>query len=293
MTLLLNISAVVSWADMEPRQDKRNQIIAAIIIAAAILIGIAYFFSRSSSAPSTPSNIASSTAPTSTSSTSSVPGVTITSASSSSGYTVHLITGGKAPVAPNYKTPLVFTDPSVTADEQTSMQAQFAQVQAVIAANGQDFNSWIELGDLRKEAGDYAGAALDWQYMSALYSDNIVSNANLADVYTNYLHDYPKAAAAYKAAIVNNPKQTYLYQDLFQLYTNQYPQSTATIEGVLKQGITAVPQATDLMVTLARYYKSTGDMTDAKAEYGVAIASAQSQGQTALVTQIQKEEAGI
>jgi len=250
--LLLNISAVVFWADMEPQQDKRNEIIAIIIIGAIILIGIAYFFSKSLSTPTTPSNTASST-PINTTSSSSASSITVTSASSSSGYTIHLITAGKAPVAPSFKTPLTFSDPSVTADEQVSMQAQFAQVQTTLAANDQDFNSWIELGDLRKEAGDYTGAAADWQYVSALYSSNVVSNANLADLYTNYLHEYPQAAAAYKAAIANDPTQVYLYDDLFQLYTNQYPQPTATIVALLKQGLAANPNAAELKADLAKY----------------------------------------
>jgi tetratricopeptide (TPR) repeat protein len=141
----------------------------------------------------------------------------------------------------------------VTAEEKVSMQASFAQVQTAIAANVQDFNSWIELGDLRKEAGDYAGAEADWQYISALYPSNIVSNANLADLYTFYLHKYPQAAAAYKAAIANDPKQVALYVNLFSLYTNQYPQPSATIVALLKQGLAVNPNAAELKADLAKY----------------------------------------
>jgi tetratricopeptide (TPR) repeat protein len=237
---------------MEPRSDKRNEIIAIIIIVAAVLIAIAYFFSHTSS-PSAPAGTASSTATsaTSTSAVSSSTMVTVTSAPSSAGYTIKLLPAGKAPTAPDYKAPLTFSA-SVPADQQASMQAQFMQVQAALAQNNQDFNAWIELGDLHKEAGDYDGAAADWQYMSALYPSNIVSNANLADLYTNYLMNYPKAAAAYKAAIANNPTEVYLYQDLFSLYTNQYPQPTTTIEALLNQGLSANPSAAELKVDLTK-----------------------------------------
>ena len=277
---------------MEPRQDRRNEIIAIIIIAAIVLIGIIYFFSHISSS-NTLSNIASSTATgaTTTSATSSTTSITVASVSSTTGYTIKIVPVGKAPAAPDYKASLACSA-GIAADVCSSTQAQFSVAQAAIKTNPTDFNAWIALGVYREEAGDYVGAAVDWQYMSALYPNNIVSNANLADLYTNYLKDYPKAAAAYKAAIANNPTQVYLYQDLFQLYTVQYPQTSTIVVSILKQGITTNPKATELMVTLARYYKSTGDLVDAKAEYTAAITSAQNQGQTTLAAQIQTEEAG-
>jgi hypothetical protein len=252
--ILLNDSAMVLSSDMEPRTDKRNEIIAGIIIIAIILIGIAYFFSKSTPEIPLPVSVATSTSEsaTSTSGTINVTG----SSASSSGYTITPIYSGgsgAAPVAPDYKVPLVFSDPTVTADEQASMQSQFAAAQATLAQSPEDFNSWIELGDLRKQAGDYDGAAADWQYMSELYPTNVVSNANLGDLYTNYLPDYPKAAAAYKAQIAIDPTDVYIYDDLFSLYTNQYPQSTAIITAMLKAGIAANPGAAELKADLAKY----------------------------------------
>jgi tetratricopeptide (TPR) repeat protein len=250
--LLLNISAMVSFSDMEPRSDRRNEIIAGIIIGAIVLVGIAYYFSKSSPQAAPPGTAATSTTASSSSSSTSVT-INGNSATSTDGYTIKPIYATAAPTAPSYKIPLVFSDPSVTADERTSMQTQFAQVQAVLVKTPQDFNSWIALGDLRKEAGDYAGAALDWQYMSKLYPSNIVSNANLGDLYTNYLPDYPKAAAALKAQIANDPTDVYIYDDLYSLYTHQYPQSTATIVALLKAGIAANPAAAELKADLAKY----------------------------------------
>jgi tetratricopeptide (TPR) repeat protein len=243
---------------MEPRTDGRNQIIAGIIIVAIVLIGIAYYFSKTSpQIPlSTPATSTSETSSESLSTTTSAGTVTISGAkASSSGYTITPIYAGgsgAASVAPSYKTPLVFTDPTITPDLQASMQVQFAATQALIGKTPTDFNSWIELGDLRKEAGDYTGAAADWQYMSALYPTNIVSNANLGDLYANYLKDYPKAAAAFKSQIANDPTDTYIYDDLFQLYTNQYPQPTAVITAMLKAGIAANPNAVELKADLAK-----------------------------------------
>jgi tetratricopeptide (TPR) repeat protein len=239
---------------MEERPDRRNEIIAGIVIAAIVIIGIAYFLSKSSPTP-IPSTTASSTTSADASSTPltvSVNGNTVTS--NNPGYTVTPIYAtSSAPTAPSFKSPLVFTDPSVTADIKASMQTQFVQVEATLAKSPTDFNSWIELGDLRKEAGDYEGAEADWKYMSALYPTNVVSNANLGDLYTNYLHEYPQAAAALKAQIANDPTDVYIYDNLFSLYTNQYPQSTAVITAMLKAGIAANPNAAELKADLAKY----------------------------------------
>lgn len=241
---------------MEQGPDNRNKIIMTIIATAAVLCGLAYLFSRSVS-PSTPTQESTATTTQSiglaTSSRVGTGGVTITTGSSTAGgsYTIKLITAGKAPVAPNYMAPVAY-DPTLSVDERASFASQIAQAQALIAKNKQSFDAWIALGDARKEAGDYAGAEADWRYISELYPTNVVSNANLADLYTNYLHDYPKAAAAYKAAIANDPKQTYLYADLATLYTYQYPQPKSVIIAVLNQGLAANPSDPGLKAMLAK-----------------------------------------
>jgi tetratricopeptide (TPR) repeat protein len=208
-------------------------------------------------------------------------------------YTITAIPGAKPGVAaPDFTLPLVFSS-SVSPDTQASLEAAFAQVQSALKKNATDFDSWIALGDLRKEAGDYAGAAADWEYASEAYPGNIISFANLGDLYSHFLPNYPKAAAAYKQQIANDPTDVEIYQDLFLLYTNQYPQAAGVAETLVKQGIAANPKAVDLQVLLARYYKSQGDTADAKAEYDAAIANAQAQGQTSVAAQLQAEEAAL
>jgi len=263
---------------MRMNTQNRNILIGIIILAA---LAAAVYFILQQQKPTTTS-MATSTSATSTYnlSTSTVPGYTITE--------VPISSGSHTPIAPDYTMPLAFSS-SVTPDERTSLQAQFVQVQAALAQNKLDFGSWITLGNLRKEAGDYAGAALDWQYASAEFPNNVVSFANLADLYTNFMPDYPKAAAAYKQEIKNNPSQPYIYEDLFQLYTTQYPQGSSAPEAVLQQGIAANPKAVDLQLDLARYYKSKGETAQAQAEYQAAIANATAQGQTSSAAQIQQE----
>ena len=239
---------------MESQPDNRNRIIATIIVTAAVLCGLADLFSRTAPAAApvtTPGATSTSQAATTTVIGG---GITVTTGTSTSGggYTIKMVNPGKAPVAPDYMAPVTY-DPTLTADERASFASGIAQAQALIAKDKQSFDAWIQLGDMRKEAGDYANAALDWQYMTALYPTNVVSNANLADLYTNYLHDYPKAAAAYKAAIANDPKQVYLYTDLVSLYANQYPQPSSTIVALIKQGLAVNPASPELKAALAKY----------------------------------------
>ena len=167
------------------------------------------------------------------------------------------VSGSSAPKAPNYQAPLVFSA-NVSADEQSAFRQQFSQAQSLIAANAKDFNGWISLGTVREEAGDYQGAAADWEYVSALYPANQVSFANLGDLYANYLHDYAKAAANYKTEIKNDPNFPQMYLALYQLYTGPYPQSSAAIETMLQAGIKANPNAPELQTALSQYQHSQG-----------------------------------
>ena len=193
--------------------------------------------------------------------------------------------------APNSASPLVFST-SVTADLQTVMQGQFAATQLLLKTKPQDFDAWIALGGLRKNAGDYKGAAEDWQYMSALYPTNQISFTNLGDLYENYLKDYAKAESNYLISIKNSPSNAAVYRNLYDLYY-VYGYNKAKVEAVLKQGIAAAPKAVDMQVLLARYYRDTGRTAEAKAEYSLAIKNAQSQGQTDLATTLQAESSAF
>jgi tetratricopeptide (TPR) repeat protein len=224
-------------------QTTRTTLITLAVIIVVLLLGYFAWKERSSSAPAPTTTTSNATTTTATS-------TTVSASSTNTGkYTIKLVPSIKAP---DYKAPLVFSK-GITADQQAALQTQYATAVAAITKNPDDFNAWIMLGYVRKEAGDYEGAATDWQYMSDLAPSNPISFADLADLYTNFLPNYPKAAAAYKQEIKNNPTATYIYQDLYTLYTNQYPQSPAVIEAMLQAGITANPSAADLKATLAAY----------------------------------------
>jgi tetratricopeptide (TPR) repeat protein len=185
--------------------------------------------------------------------TSTTPITISTTTRSSPGYTVKVFSSpATKATAPDYTAPLSCAS-SVPAEVCASDESQLVQAQATIKADPTDFNAWIALGDARDQAGDYTGAEADWQYMSALYPTNTVSFANLGDLYQNYLHEYPRAVAAYKQEIINDPKLPYIYMNMYQLYAGEYPQSSSVITALLQKGIAANPTATELQATLSAY----------------------------------------
>lgn len=206
-------------------------------------------------------------------------------------YTVTQLPDETIPAPPNYKTPLVFSA-SVSADVRTALNAQFADTESALAKDPTNFDALINLGIIRKMGGDYTGAATDWQYAAILYPKSQVPFDDLGDLYTNFIKAYPQAAAEYKQALKDDPTDMTAYQGLFALYTTYGYGSSASAIALLKQGIAANPKNIDLELMLARYYKSQSDSVDATAEYNAAIANARSQGQTALVAQIQQEASG-
>ena len=268
-------------------QTQKNGLIGGVIAIIILLIG-GYLYTRNP-APALAPGAATST-PVSTATTTSIASGGIQTTPSSGGYTIS-VQPISAP-APDFKAPLVFAS-TYPVSAQASLQTQFTADVAALQKSATDVDAWINIGTLRKLAGDNAGAAKDWEYASLLSPTNIVTFANLGDLYTNFLPDYPKAAKNYLQEIKNNPTYADSYRELFALYTNQYPQGTTTPANILKEGIVASPKSADLYVLLARYYAGKGDIADAKTEYQLAIAVAQSQSDASLVSEIQNEEAAL
>ena len=266
-------------------------IVIAIIVVALAVLG-SYWLDHRTVAPTvgTATTTAESATTTTklvnaTSSTGSAVGSIVTSGDGS--YTVKLIPEKTAAKAPDYTKPLVFSA-SITPAVKTVLQSQFTTTVAGLNKDKYDFNMWVNLGSVRHMAGDEQGAKEIWEYVSLVWPSNAASFNSLGDLYANFLKDYAKAESNYLIAIKNKPADTNPYKNLFTLYYNAgYNKNKA--EGILKQGIAAVPKAVDMQVLLARYYRDNGRTVEAKAEYSLAISNAQSQGQTDLATTLQTE----
>lgn len=212
-------------------QTSRNASIG--VIALIVLVLLAYFAWKERGGSQVPSTTATSTGI-------SINVGTSTEASSTGGYIVTPIYATTTPAAaqaPNYKTPLT-SSAGISADLWASAEALFATIQTTLASTPKDWGSWITLGALRKETGDYQGATADWKYVTKLYPTDPTAYADLGDLYANYLNQPTQGEAYYKQAIALDPTQEEaFYQNLAQIYIAQG--DTADAKATLQQGISA------------------------------------------------------
>lgn len=208
----------------------RNILIGIVVIVIIALLGYLAWQGRQGSGITQPASTATSTGTSITIPTSTAP-------ASGSGYTITPITSAGAPTAPDYKTPLTFPA-SMSADEQASLQGQFTSIQTTLASSPTDYPSWIQLGILREDTGDYQGAAADWKYVTEIYPNDPTAFADLGDLYASYLNEPSQGVTNYKEAIKLDPTQEEtFYQNLAQIYLNEG--DTADAKATLEEGINA------------------------------------------------------
>ena len=144
-------------------------------------------------------------------------------------------------LTPDFTRPLAFAD-TVDAEVRTFLQGKFDGLQETLKGNSTDFNAWVALGTLRKTAGDYAGAAEDWDYIARLYPNSTIPFDNLGDLYMNFIKNYPQAEANFKASLVFNPGNIHAYQQLFALYTTYgYKTDTTAAADLVAAGLAKNP----------------------------------------------------
>ena len=157
--------------------------------------------------------------------------------------------------APDFHAMLTFGT-TVSKEVQASLNAQLLVVQATLAQNKQDFSAWLELGHLRKSAGDYKGAAEIWEYVAVLWPKEVVPYNNLGDLYMNFIKDYAKAERNYKKIITLQPNYIDAYSNLFTLYRYVYKTNTTAALDIINQGLVANPGNTDLLALKAQYQQA-------------------------------------
>lgn len=226
---------------------------------------------------------ATSTAATSTATTT-VNGVTGTGSFTVSGDTIDL-------TPPDFRAPITFAA-GTSAEVKAAINARDAQIVAALTKNTFDLGQWIDLGTIRKMAGDYKGAETAWLFVTKASPNNTIAYNNLGDLYMNFLPDYPKAEAMYLKTIAIDKTLVGSYETLALLYEHFYKIQTTAAEDILKKGIAANPASVDLKATLARYYKNALLPAKAKVEYQAAIDTATAQGQTDLAASL-RAEAGL
>ena len=275
---------------MNSSNNQYNNVVIIVSLLALVLLG-AFLVLRPNHGGNDTSVTATSTVSSTTVASTNTQGSSTGGVVGTGHYTVKIL--GTVPAAPDFKSSLVCAS-SINTSQCAQLQSQAAAMSAQLTKTPEDWSLWLGLGIARKTAGDYQGAISAWHYLTVLYPTDATAFSNLGDLYLNYLKDYSASVSNYKIAIKNNPTNLDAYKNIFQVYTTTtYTGGVGAAADILKQGIMSNPKAVDLQVILARYYKSQGDIVNAKATYNAAINNAQGQGETTLATQIQTEAAGL
>ena len=161
----------------------------------------------------------------------------------------------------------------------------------VIISNTQDA---VIKARTQKNAGNYAGAIATLTAALKLAPGDVVVNNNLGDLYMNWAKDYVKAEASYKKVIATDSRYLDAYRHLFDLYTTtSYKPSNTAAADIVAKALVALPNAYDLQVMLARWYRDTRNYAQAKVTYQAAIDNAQRQNLTKVAADIQAELAAL
>lgn len=119
----------------------------------------------------------------------------------------------------------------------TSTKTEMEQLVSELENTPYNATLWSELGLYRKEAGDYEGARLAWEFAYELQPENAVIAENLGVLYGYYLRDGSKSEEFFRVAILLEPKNIHLRLRLFELYRDVFKDKAkerAAIEEALK-----------------------------------------------------------
>lgn len=194
--------------------------------------------------------------------------------------------------APSLERPITIP-PSFSSEAAALMQKEIRTLIAGIKGKPGDMSLWLDLGLRWQEIGDYEGARAAYEYVARLAPSSSTAYANLGNLYHYYLKDFPKSEQYFLQAIKLDPKYVLFYANLHDLYRYSYKKDTGAAADILKQGIKANPEAVDLYVALAAYYKTQGNRAQAKVYYEQALDLAIDAGNTALREAIGKELAEL
>lgn len=169
-------------------------------------------------------------------------------------------------IYPDIKQDLSFPD-TFSEEAREIIQNNILTLASQLKTNPTSFNDWLDLATQYKIIEDYENAREIWEFLNIAFPGNSVSFTNLGNLYHYYLKDFPKAEQNLYLAIENDKTNTSSYIGLHELYKYSYKQDTDLVTAVLFEGLMKNPNDTNLLVTLANYYKEKGDTTNARKYY--------------------------
>lgn len=132
-----------------------------------------------------------------------------------------------------------------------------------------DFWYLLEMAQIKKDFGDYYGAEEILIKAGEDNPENSTSFGNLADLYANFIKDYPKATQAYQVAIANSINDSFGVNFVrnFHDFARYSIGNSEMAEIILLDGIKGRPENSELHALLASFYKETGDKIKALEYY--------------------------
>lgn len=129
---------------------------------------------------------------------------------------------------------------SASVSEETRKQLVFdiSEVSGTLRGNYNYLQGWLQLGILRKAAGDYDGAVEAWEFAGLLRPQSAISFLNLADLYGYYIHDNQKAEESFSKAISAEPQNSFPYFQAANFYGDVLKEKEKA-KDILRQGISA------------------------------------------------------
>jgi tetratricopeptide (TPR) repeat protein len=133
----------------------------------------------------------------------------------------------------------------VTAEDVSRSGVKIKELQTFLKSNPSVFPAWIDLGAYQKNAGDYDGAIISWTYASKLLPTDYVALGNIGNLYGFFMKNPEMSANYYKQAIKRDPRQSYLYAQLAEVYEYIAKDKNKAI-AILKEGLKAIPNDPNL-----------------------------------------------
>lgn len=169
--------------------------------------------------------------------------------------------------------------PDLTEEQKTRYKNDFEvslkalnQAMDSIAKEGEGvvplmYRPLLSLGSINRDVGDYAKAESAFYYASLIQPNAYPPYAQLGDLYFRYLKDYKKAETYYLKAV--EIPSTYLedyYYNLYELY-RFFLKDEKRAEDILIAGFEKYPHETNILASLANYYKEVGRTDEAITTY--------------------------
>ena len=167
---------------------------------------------------------------------------------------------GYTPGSPVKRTIAVNLSPEHRAEFEKQVKDATAKVQQ----NGEDFDSWIQLGSAQYQLGRLADAAFAYEEAGNLRGKNSLSFSNLGDVYVK-MGKLVKARLSYERALDNNPAYEQHYLKLVEFLQTNVQNPKADIEAAFERGLKELGSNYTILSAYADWRERVGDLVSARA----------------------------